>query len=178
MTTRTTFLFAPCIASLVGLLAAIAVLGGPANANKDPVTPQQLKSYEDAFMEQCKKGDVLFHDHAATAKQMNVVLTNTAMACANCHRFASDTHAQPIPTGGPPRSRIILRAKNVATTPKGAVRHLGLRERRGRHDRNVTWQVHRYRPRSAGRLACRPNLALLGDVLAHRHAVDRRGTVR
>ena len=46
MTTRTTFLFALCIASLVGLLAEIAILVGPANANKDPVTPQQLKAYE------------------------------------------------------------------------------------------------------------------------------------
>ena len=50
MTTRTTFLFALCIASLVGLLAAIAVLVGPANANKDPVTPQQLQAYEEAFI--------------------------------------------------------------------------------------------------------------------------------
>ena len=72
MTTRTTFLFDLCIASLVGLLAAIAVVVGPANANKDPVTPEQLKAYEDAFMEQVKKGDLLFHGDAATAKQMNV----------------------------------------------------------------------------------------------------------
>ncbi len=97
MTTRTTSLFALCIASLMGLLAAIAVLVGPANANKDPVTPQQLKAYEDAFMEQVKKGDLLFHGDAATAKQMNVVLTTTAMACAMCHPFASDTHPQAFP---------------------------------------------------------------------------------
>ena len=97
MTTRTTSLFALCIASLVGLLAAIAVLVGPANANKDPVTPQQLKAYEDAFMEQVKKGDLLFHGDAATAKQMNVVLTTTAMACAMCHPFASDTHPHAFP---------------------------------------------------------------------------------
>jgi thiosulfate dehydrogenase len=97
MTTRTTYLFAFCIASLVGLLAAIAVLVGPANANKDPVTPQQLKAYEEAFMEQVRKGDLLFHGDAATAKQMNAVLSNTGMACAMCHPFASDTHPHAFP---------------------------------------------------------------------------------
>ena len=97
MTTRTTFLFALCIASLVGLLVEIAVLVGPANANKDPVTPQQLKAYEEAFMEQVKKGDLLFHGDAATAKQMNATLSNTGMACAMCHPFASDTHPHAFP---------------------------------------------------------------------------------
>jgi thiosulfate dehydrogenase len=97
MTTRTTFLFAVCIASLVGLPAAIAVLVGPANANKDPVTPQQLQAYEEAFMEQVKKGDLLFHGDAATAKQMNAILSNTGMACAMCHPFASDTHPHAFP---------------------------------------------------------------------------------
>jgi thiosulfate dehydrogenase len=97
MTTRTTFLFALSIASLVGLLAAIAVVVGPANANKDPVTPQQLKAYEEAFMEQVKKGDLLFHGDAATAKQMNAILSNTGMACAMCHPFASDTHPHAFP---------------------------------------------------------------------------------
>jgi thiosulfate dehydrogenase len=97
MTTRTTFLFALCIASLVGLLAAIAVVVGPANANKDPVTPQQLKAYEEAFMEQVKKGDLLFHGDAATAKQMNAILSTTGMACAMCHPFASDTHPHAFP---------------------------------------------------------------------------------
>ena len=97
MTTRTTLLFTLCIASLVGLLAAIAVLVGPANANKDPVTPQQLQAYEEAFMEQVKKGDLLFHGDATTAKQMNAILSNTGMACAMCHPFASDTHPHAFP---------------------------------------------------------------------------------
>jgi thiosulfate dehydrogenase len=97
MTARTTFLFVLCIASLVGLLAAIAVVVGPANANKDPVTPQQLKAYEEAFMEQVKKGDLLFHGDAATAKQMNAILSTTGMACAMCHPFASDTHPHAFP---------------------------------------------------------------------------------
>jgi thiosulfate dehydrogenase len=97
MTSRTTFQSALCIASLVGLLAAIAVLVGPANANKDPVTPEQLKAYDEAFMEQVKKGDLLFHGDAATAKQMNVTLSTTGMACAMCHPFASDTHPHAFP---------------------------------------------------------------------------------
>jgi thiosulfate dehydrogenase len=97
MATRTTCLFALCIASFVGLLAAIAVLVSPAKANKDPVTPQQLKAYDDALMEQVKIGDLLFHGDAATAKKMNVVLSNTGMACAMCHPFASDTHPQAFP---------------------------------------------------------------------------------
>ena len=97
MTTRTTSLFALCIASLVSLLAAIAFLVGPANANKDPVTPQQLKAYEDAFMEQVRIGDLLFHGDPATAKKLNVTLSSTGMACAMCHPFASDTHPQAFP---------------------------------------------------------------------------------
>ena len=48
-------------------------------------------------MEQVKIGDLLFHGDAATAKKMNVVLSNTGMACAMCHPFASDTHPQAFP---------------------------------------------------------------------------------
>jgi thiosulfate dehydrogenase len=84
-------------ACLVGALGVIALVVGPASANKDPVTPQQLKAYEDAFMEQVRIGDLLFHGDAATAKKMNVTLTTTGMACAMCHPFASDTHPQAFP---------------------------------------------------------------------------------
>jgi thiosulfate dehydrogenase len=97
MTTRTTFLFVLSRASIVGALATIALLLGPANANKDPVTPQQLKAYEEVFMEEVKKGDLLFHGDDATAKQMGVVLSTTGWACAMCHPFASDTHPQAFP---------------------------------------------------------------------------------
>jgi len=84
-------------ACLVGALGAIAVVAGPAGANKTPVTPQQLEAYDEAFMEQVKKGDLLFHGDEATAKQMGVKLTTTGMACAMCHPFASDTHPQAFP---------------------------------------------------------------------------------
>ena len=91
MKNRTTLL-AAC-ASLI----ALAGLVGPAAANKDPVTPQQLKAYQDAFMDEVKKGDLLFHGDDATAKQMGVTLSSTAMACAMCHPYASDTHPHSFP---------------------------------------------------------------------------------
>jgi thiosulfate dehydrogenase len=79
-------------AAFVGTLAGIAVLVGPAQANKDPVTPQQLEAYHQVFMDEVKKGDLLFHGDEATAKAMGVKLTTTGMACAMCHPYASDTH--------------------------------------------------------------------------------------
>jgi thiosulfate dehydrogenase len=97
MKTSATFTFAPLRACLVGALGAIALLVGPAGANKTPVTPQQLEAYQEAFMEQVKKGDLLFHGDEATAKQMGVTLSATGMACAMCHPFASDTHPQAFP---------------------------------------------------------------------------------
>jgi thiosulfate dehydrogenase len=84
-------------AAFVGMLGGVAVLVGPAVANKTPVTPQQLQAYDEEFMEQVKKGDLLFHGDDAAAKQMGVTLSTTGMACAMCHPFASDTHPQAFP---------------------------------------------------------------------------------
>ena len=97
MKARTTVLFALSRASLIGLLTTIAVLVGPADANKDPVTPQQLQAYDEAFMEQVKVGDLLFHGDDATAKKLNVELSRTGMACAMCHPFGSDNHPHEFP---------------------------------------------------------------------------------
>jgi thiosulfate dehydrogenase len=97
MTTRKTFLFAGCGAWLVATLVTVAVLVGPAKANKTPVTPQQLEAYNQVFMDEVKKGDLLFHGDDATAKQMGVKLSGTGMACAMCHPFASDTHPMAFP---------------------------------------------------------------------------------
>jgi thiosulfate dehydrogenase len=85
--------------SCAGAMAALAtaVLVGPASANKTPVTTEQLKSYDDAFMEMVRKGDLLFHGDPAIAKQMGVKLTATGMACAMCHPMASDTHPHSFP---------------------------------------------------------------------------------
>jgi thiosulfate dehydrogenase len=97
MIARKKFLFACSGVSVVALLAAVAVIVGPARANKDPVTPPQLDAYEHVFMDEVKKGDLLFHGDEATAKAMGVKLTATGMACAMCHPFASDTHPQAFP---------------------------------------------------------------------------------
>ncbi len=46
-----------------------AVFVGPAGANKDPVTPEQLQEYQKAFMEEVRKGDLLFHGDGALARK-------------------------------------------------------------------------------------------------------------
>jgi thiosulfate dehydrogenase len=97
MTTKTTVRHVLSRVAFVGTLAGVAVLVGPAGANKTPVTPQQLQAYDEEFLEQVKKGDLLFHGDDATAKQMGVTLSTTGMACAMCHPFASDTHPQAFP---------------------------------------------------------------------------------
>jgi thiosulfate dehydrogenase len=97
MTTKTTVRRVLSRVAFVGTLAGVAVLVGPAGANKTPVTPQQLQAYDEVFMEQVRNGDLLFHGDAAIAKQMGVTLSTTGMACAMCHPFASDTHPQAFP---------------------------------------------------------------------------------
>jgi thiosulfate dehydrogenase len=97
MTIRATFLGVLCRPSFAGAIAVVAILVGPSGAHKAPHTPEQLKLYEDVLMEEVRKGDLLFHGDAATAKQMNVVLSTTGMACAMCHPMASDTHPQSYP---------------------------------------------------------------------------------
>jgi thiosulfate dehydrogenase len=78
-------------------LVAAAVLVGPAAAHKDPVTPQQLTAFQEVFMEEVRKGDLLFHGDAATEKAMGVTLSKTGMACAMCHPMTADTHPATFP---------------------------------------------------------------------------------
>ncbi len=85
-----------CAAGLGAIMLAFG-LGGPAHADKTPVTPEQLKQYNDVFMAEVRKGDLLFHGDAATAKAMNVTLSTTGMACAMCHPMASNTHPGSFP---------------------------------------------------------------------------------
>ena len=66
MIARKTLLFVGCGASLLVTLATVAALVGPAKANKTPVTPQQLEAYNEVFMDEVRKGDLLFHGDAAT----------------------------------------------------------------------------------------------------------------
>lgn len=96
MTARTNFL-SMRRASLAGALVTVAVLVGPAGAHKDPVTPAQLKAYQEAFMDEVRKGDLLFHGDADTEKKMGVKLSTTGWACAMCHPMASDTHPHSFP---------------------------------------------------------------------------------
>jgi len=74
------------------LLLVVATGPNPAFAHKAKHTPEQLKAFEQAFLEQVKVGDMLFHGDGATQKRLGVTLSNTGMACAMCHPFASDTH--------------------------------------------------------------------------------------
>jgi thiosulfate dehydrogenase len=97
MTIRATFLDTLRRPSVIVATAAVAVFGGPASAHREPHTREQLKQYEDVFMEQVRKGDLLFHGDAAMAKQMGVVLSTTGMACAMCHPMGSDIHPQSYP---------------------------------------------------------------------------------
>jgi thiosulfate dehydrogenase len=89
--------------SVVALVAALAlgVVGAfgaqRALAHKEKHTPEQLKAFEDVFMEQVKLGDALFHGDEAAEKQMGTQLSKTGMACAMCHPFASDTHPHEFP---------------------------------------------------------------------------------
>jgi thiosulfate dehydrogenase len=96
MTTKSTFLLIVRRSCVAGALVA-ALLVGPANAHKDPVTPEQLKAYNDVFMEEVRKGDLLFHGDEAMAKKMGVTLSTTGMACAMCHPMGADTHPHSFP---------------------------------------------------------------------------------
>jgi thiosulfate dehydrogenase len=80
---------------LVSTLATLSLVS-PAQAT-DPVTPEQLKLFEDQFMQWVVKGDLLFHGDAATQEELGVQLSETGMACAMCHPMGSDTHPQSFP---------------------------------------------------------------------------------
>lgn len=97
MTNTSTLLLILRRSCMVALIAGVALLFGPASAHKDPVTPEQLKAYQEAFMDEVRKGDLLFHGDGATAKKMGVNLSNTGMACAMCHPMAADTHPHSFP---------------------------------------------------------------------------------
>jgi len=89
--------FISVLSSAACAILALSVLAGPASAHKTPVTDEQLKAYNDAFMDAVKEGDLLFHGDAATAKKMGVNLSESGMACAMCHPFAADTHPHEFP---------------------------------------------------------------------------------
>jgi thiosulfate dehydrogenase len=87
----------PLIAAGVAVLFVFAFDAQWAFGHKEKHTPDQLKAFSDAFMEQVKLGDLLFHGDGATEKRLGVKLSNTGVACAMCHPFTSDTHPHEFP---------------------------------------------------------------------------------
>ena len=81
----------------VGVVIALATGINGAWAHKEKHSAEQLKAFEDVFMEQVTLGDRLFHGDAEAEKAMSVKLSNTGMACAMCHPYSSDTHPQEFP---------------------------------------------------------------------------------
>ena len=82
----------------VAIGVALALLTvSRALAHKDKHTPEQLKAFEDVFMEQVRLGDLLFHGDEDSQKKLKVQLTRTGMACAMCHPFGSDIHPHEFP---------------------------------------------------------------------------------
>jgi thiosulfate dehydrogenase len=73
---------------------------GDVQAHKEKHTPEQLKAFQDVFMEQVRIGDLLFHGDGESEKKFDVNLSRTGMACAMCHPFASDTHPHEFPKFG------------------------------------------------------------------------------
>jgi thiosulfate dehydrogenase len=87
--------FATGVGALVFALGLIAAQDLAAHGEEH--TKQQLAAYNDAFMQQVRVGDLLFHGDAATEKRLGTTLSETGMACAMCHPYASDTHPYEFP---------------------------------------------------------------------------------
>ncbi len=87
----------PLIVAAVAALLPVAIGTGVVFAHKERHTAEQLAAFEQVFMEQVRTGDLLFHGDAATEKRLGVKLSNTGMACAMCHPFASDNHPYEFP---------------------------------------------------------------------------------
>ncbi len=88
---------AAATAALAAGLLMLPYAGWQAEAHKTKHTAQQLKLFNEQFMEQVKIGDSLFHGDPAMEKQMGINLSKTGMACAMCHPFASDIHPGQFP---------------------------------------------------------------------------------
>lgn len=87
----------PIIAAAVAVLFFVATDTQQVFAHKEKHTADQLEAFNEAFMEQVKTGDNLFHGDPDTEKRLGVKLSNTGMACAMCHPYTSDTHPQEFP---------------------------------------------------------------------------------
>jgi thiosulfate dehydrogenase len=87
----------PLAAAAIAALFVLATDSERALAHKEKHTPEQMKAFDEVFMEQVKAGDELFHGDPDTAKRLGVNLSKTGMACAMCHPYASDTHPHEFP---------------------------------------------------------------------------------
>jgi thiosulfate dehydrogenase len=92
ITIRQAVVAAGAAASLLVLTTASRTM-----AHKAKHTPEQLKAFEEVFIEQVKIGDLLFHGDEATQKKLGVQLSRTGMACAMCHPYATDVHSYEFP---------------------------------------------------------------------------------
>ncbi len=81
----------------VGLLLAVTSSTGRVLAHKEKHTHDQLKVFEEVFLEQVRIGDLLFHGDGETEKKMEVSLSKTGMSCAMCHPFGADLHPHEYP---------------------------------------------------------------------------------
>jgi len=87
----------PLIAAGVAVSCVLAIDAELAFGHKEKHTPDQLKAFQEVFMEKVKTGDLLFHGDAETEKRLGVKLSNTGVACAMCHPYTSDTHPHEFP---------------------------------------------------------------------------------
>lgn len=81
----------------VMVLALVPPVQQQASAHGEEHTKAQLKGYHEVFMDYVRTGDLLFHGDAATEKRLGTTLSETGMACAMCHPYASDIHSYEFP---------------------------------------------------------------------------------
>jgi thiosulfate dehydrogenase len=81
----------------MGLWFLMSAETDKAAAHQSVHTPETLKRFEELFMRQVEIGDLLFHGDKETERKLGVNLSNTGMACAMCHPYASDTHPHEFP---------------------------------------------------------------------------------
>jgi thiosulfate dehydrogenase len=85
------------LAAAAAVLALFAADSDRALAHKEKHSTDQLRAFQEVFMEQVKIGDDLFHGDPDVAKRFNANLSKTGMACAMCHPYTSDTHPHEFP---------------------------------------------------------------------------------
>jgi len=85
----------PLIAA--GVATLLLAAHGGLWAHKEKHTTEQLRAFDDVFMEQVRIGDLLYHGDADTEKKMGTKLSRTGMACAMCHPVGADTHPHEFP---------------------------------------------------------------------------------